>query len=1859
MLSNLVASLDTPAVTGSLLVFAAVLLFALAAFVVAYAAYFLVRLYVGRRDAYAADSNDCFDEQAIVENASVWMLSWASAVYVTLLRIVGTGQSLAAVAVNNYVAVGAFALSWAAALLINAYHPQLFLAWHYLQACFVGPIVRPTLLPVVNIAGLVIDAVSPVYNYLLVQLPRTAALYGVNDVLACGFTAIEAFMVAISNATVAFAEAFATWIGSPGGAGNRLLLSTTPDYTAYGAALGVAIRSVQTFLVCACASLSLLSEPFYVSFSFTNTPWPAFVNSTANVPLVVIQDLTSPWVRGVDEYNAQGKTFNRAVVEAWRPSLNRTIDTSGASFFNALRVADNWFVNYYLFFVSELKQALAETAASDRDRALFFGTDDVTFQFPPPPERTVSCLYNPIWAGVTVAVKLPQNWITQVDRVFTTYDGQLIWRLDEVWDLVNGQMTCFGGIVDWLAQWLDSSAEFLIGSNTACRAVVSLDQIINDPALAPCALKLVGDAMRNLAGVVVNAVAAGLSAVENGLELAIGNAYTWAFRAYEASLPPGERPCRDPASVAPEFASFCQVPDSKFVFFDYWQFYWGDRRAPAQPSAAGAVNEFNATLKFVTAGVENLAAITDEVCGEQFCSGLICLLRGFWRLAQALLLLVIDTLTHFVLAFTAPQTLQLRPAIEDVFAAVFRLSCCAEAILDAIPPPTNDFTDPVNFFVCLGNVPKVVVGAVNDVLRAGVDLFSGLYLTLYEGSVPDFDATVNKTTYDIVAAITLANNATFDSICLLSVVIPDDAKCPEDASLSARLALTDTLTVVSRWAVTVITTALRVLAAIIEGGVAAATGDSGAVEMAVTNIVVTAVEGLIDFSIESLDALATVLECLASKSVGETIRDLATELKVLEPLIAEGAAEIANLVFLLVFGVLQAFFSFAAGQPNVSLLLEFFAQLIDLILCLFRSILPYEVLCMLFSFTCVLFPAGEVCQDSIGPSCPDNPIVLAICLVEESLCIFGVKPSSFCSHVCGPFSAASATECATETLICAADYGPTGTNSFVANAECCMAAAAAADAFSSEQGMCDCWPDAHRQGGCWQAVPQKPFACQQQQQQQQQQSVKVGDIFPEIHWPDAFSTPCLKTFAKFGDVQWPPMRHVVSAREQGNVTFPPRQGGGVPGNLEMCVDAFAAVALRRLAGERNTPLPEETFMMNAAFAAKIFSRALHQAAATTETAAATAAAAGRFTGDNLSGWMASKSFAAFAQTFKDIAAAPVRPALSPQDPQCNPQTPAFFAAVAGIQRAAVRVQNAAARRNVTIGSVAHFTTAAMRQAIGGFASFRDRVRTEKAAFFAQVPSGAADIRVPLASLAALSGMLPGAKVPAAPTAAAATASELFVSQRISWLARATDRLYNVARGRSVTAKRVAPADVGRTQELFSNYVCPPTQSVCLECSTVDRLIGDLEVVGAAWKGYYEDRLPARVAAFERGINNTVRDPIGTDTFLTCPKTIPFIWNRVATVQWPWLWNFTAFFASIDPDGTTFPGGSVPANQPYTGTLVPVQEANANLVGRESTQLVWLSLAPASFVEWSVTAAETVAYVVTAPFAGGTNSVAVNFLTRYVLCDYENVLARTANSLGLGTFDGFFIAGLALFVVLPFVIICFFPACAPGWLLAAVFGVLVTYPLGMALSFGGSPLCFLPSVFSPFPGVPEGFGGDVYELVSETFPPGAPIPVVLVEASSPAATALYASCTGPVPPINSCARTAGFLDGFDNIFYTLGQLAPSLNQQLADSPLLQNACPELAALAATYLPENVQASGRAEAMAVCNRILFLDVFGALLLVAVYVAVGVAGVYIIGGVVWLYFALLLATAAAIHEIAVQIDCAMVYGAKDARGQKIKTQ
>jgi len=409
---------------------------------------------------------------------------------------------------------------------------------------------------------------------------------------------------------------------------------------------------------------------------------------------------------------------------------------------------------------------------------------------------------------------------------------------------------------------------------------------------------------------------------------------------------------------------------------------------------------------------------------------------------------------------------------------------------------------------------------------------------------------------------------------------------------------------------------------------------------------------------------------------------------------------------------------------------------------------------------------------------------------------------------------------------------------------------------------------------------------------------------------------------------------------------------------------------------------------------------------------------------------------------------------------------------------------------------------------------------------------------------------------------------------------ATQHRAAVARRREKLVAQMTPFDLPQRYKMRFNRTTPPRsmlvendtlisvgltecdeseQAFCSGCLIVDLLIGEGEDAVNGLADFYPDEergFLSYAARFEEGIDNTLVDPFGSDTFTTSPKTVPWVFTRLLRVRWFFLWDYSPLLDILAA------AGEEPDFDAFVGETARIQQEQESITGREDIENDAIDIF-AVVVQPIITALEMLAATV-----ANTSSVQTlaRVFDRFVACDNQGALTCRSD-LGVGLFDGIMNALLIVLILVvfvrflvPFDEVALLCAAALAMIVATIFVVLAIW-----IAYNVSPLCLiatlpLPIPFTPFAvppimGVPTCLPSDIYTLSSELLPQCSPFTVPsLIDPSArfEASQTLCAEC-GTAPPLLDCATAANFQNFLDNIFYTTTLvLGESVNAQIADS-----------------------------------------------------------------------------------------------------------
>lgn len=455
-----------------------------------------------------------------------------------------------------------------------------------------------------------------------------------------------------------------------------------------------------------------------------------------------------------------------------------------------------------------------------------------------------------------------------------------------------------------------------------------------------------------------------------------------------------------------------------------------------------------------------------------------------------------------------------------------------------------------------------------------------------------------------------------------------------------------------------------------------------------------------------------------------------------------------------------------------------------------------------------------------------------------------------------------------------------------------------------------------------------------------------------------------------------------------------------------------------------------------------------------------------------------------------------------------------------------------------------------------------------------------------------------------------------------------------------------------TLETLSLFVCNASAQICTDCVVVDNLIGAVTTNGRALLEFYPnttDGFLSYVARFEENLDTTLINPLGTDTYTTQPKRVPWVFTRFTRVRWFWQWDYSEFLAILASGSTPDPMPERFVNR--TGVIQRQFAAELGRVDLENN--VYTLLEPAILP--ALNALERIVGSFTDTIE---RSVLLRIYERYIQCDYNGALLCRGDR-GIDSDQPLFDA-LANVLLVYALAALLFGALLPlgdnvfSTIIMLVPVLYLTYIIVLWIAYGASFLCTLNALFSGIPGVPSCFPLDVYNLFNELIPQCGVIPIPLIDpAALPEASTTLCSVCGTTPPLRNCAPVAGFLNGLDNLFYTLTSLfGEQAGQVLGDT--FGSVLPIIAATADLYTAEYVAMLGAAGE--VCNQITFVNL-GTLALILIFITATALATIAFGALfAFLVIGLYLVVLYVINVMFRQIDEGFVQG---TRVRKLKQE
>jgi hypothetical protein len=401
---------------------------------VTFVVYSVLALFMSRRASY--NGPDVL-ERIIVFLAALWMPVGALAG--ALARTATTSVSF--VISNARIIVVSIAISMAL-WLWTVYYANVIGAtiggYGVLEDIF-----RGIVLDIVLTLNVIFNFVYPWVNFVAIRIPVTIVRGFTSDIGACGAEAFGVLIVEARDFVLALGAAFGAWLAS-----GRAVLTVAPDFAPAAQGLARTVNSLSVFATCTCASgTPVLLAPLFRAFvdgppsppldDPPVTPFAVAVNASFAATFTVIMDVgffglgVRPLTLIIENIGEGDPVF-----EDVQFSINGTVDTLTRIVNGTLGFGTNVFQQYWI------------TIAQITSGGLVPGVD---FIAPPPVlfECATGLLMSPV-----VLLRTILNLVFELERTFTTYNGQLNWRLTPTLDSLLETVLCLCRLVRWLGDGL-------------------------------------------------------------------------------------------------------------------------------------------------------------------------------------------------------------------------------------------------------------------------------------------------------------------------------------------------------------------------------------------------------------------------------------------------------------------------------------------------------------------------------------------------------------------------------------------------------------------------------------------------------------------------------------------------------------------------------------------------------------------------------------------------------------------------------------------------------------------------------------------------------------------------------------------------------------------------------------------------------------------------------------------------------------------------------------------------------------------------------------------------------------------------------------------------------------------------------------------------------------------------------------------------------------------------------------------------------------------------------------------------------------------------------------------------------------
>ena len=466
-----------------------------------------------------------------------------------------------------------FLLKYAVPIIAIAVFALLGWLWSFGHSEIIGVLLRLwstvivplwSVVPMYIFLGIwyVIASIWAWINFLAIRVPSAIVSGVFFDIATCAADTFTALTLALVNSGIIFSNTWTAWAQT----GTQMLV-VTPDFGPWALSVAQVIGVGQNFFYCICASGSFLTSPLFLALTDGNpsivgeTPgFVAAVNATINAPVAFVSDVARPFVLGVRAIEDGQGFFD--VLRSAHISFNGTSNTGLALVNGTLYTVDNILQQYYILIID---------AATDSGPLV-----TTPGAFP----RLISCATGLTWGPVEVIKWLINLIVAFITGDLFTFDGQLVWRINEPLDMLYSVFFCICDFIGWMNTLFRAIADDITGGG-ACGGTTGAD--IGE-AIGGCIFYIVAATLEMICCFVTTFVSIQLQLVYLIMEFLIGTTYTLIARADDAS----HTRCN---IITAEDAFYCKIPRNPgaWMFFDYLDFQLGFRNG-GTPCARAVCN---------------------------------------------------------------------------------------------------------------------------------------------------------------------------------------------------------------------------------------------------------------------------------------------------------------------------------------------------------------------------------------------------------------------------------------------------------------------------------------------------------------------------------------------------------------------------------------------------------------------------------------------------------------------------------------------------------------------------------------------------------------------------------------------------------------------------------------------------------------------------------------------------------------------------------------------------------------------------------------------------------------------------------------------------------------------------------------------------------------------------------------------------------------------------------------------------------------------------------------------------------------------------------------------------------------------